>query len=410
MGIYLQQQGGVEQLAFPEPGHMVKADNIGNKICYTAVMSAAGLVLGDVINLDEHQRAIVEGKTVSMLVDDNSMTGSMTGSKVAYFLCPDTQRFAACREPVQSKTSKTNNNLEDKEVMLKIGDELEAKMVKTTQSKHRSQHVLKICAQNLVQSSNGFLEMLPEGKENLMKVLSCKGVEVSLILAKRSIPNRTTCVGFFLVASVPRVIDGEQEKVCVHLFSSKPTTGQPLDLLHDKLLGQGFGAKDLCQANLWGPDAEVALGMLGPIIQFAWNLNNKIMGKDVPMDEFLDPSDDVMTKLCELYRSQREEAFSKLLSSVKTYMPDWGSHGGSPVFSTDDDCEVEDCEDEDEDCEVCNEGGPRASRRASPRASPRKRARSSPVRQDEETSEEDSEDEEGEDEGMDELSDDEYQP
>lgn len=309
---------------FPDPG---KAYNINNiqmgASCYSLMKNSEGkLAIADVMFLGMTDKTeIVGGMAGSILVAPNTMEslGEHPPAIVSGFMIgPPVAMIPKMAEPDNEVTEKKKKKavVSVNEMMMKVGDE-EVKMI---MSKHISCDVLKMPADFIIEvGADEQLHTVREGKADLMKVLSCDGVEVSLILAKSFIPKKTmNRAKFLLVAASPNMNDGEP----MHLLSSMPQVGSQSDLLKPDLLGLLYGAKDLSKVP-WGSERDVVMGMLGPVIEFAINLSQVITSfqwQQSMINSLPEELRGVTKRLHKLYQDRKGEEFSELLSCVKTRM------------------------------------------------------------------------------------------
>ena len=308
---------------FPDPG---KADKIHNiqmgASCYSLMKNSEGkLDIADVMLLTMTDKTeIVGGMAGSILVAPNTMEslGEHPPAIVSGFMIgPPVAMIPKMAEPDNEVTEKKKKAVVSvNEMMMKVGDE-EVKMI---MSKHISCDVLKMPVDFIIEvGADEQLYTVGEGKADLMKVLSCDGVEVSLILAKSFIPKKTVNrAKFLMVATSPKMNDGE----AMHLLSSMPQVGGQSDLLKPGLLGLQYGAKDLSKVP-WGSERDVVMNMLGPVIEFAIHLNQVITSfqwQKPVINSFPKELCLVTKRLDKLYQARKGEDFSELLSCVKTRM------------------------------------------------------------------------------------------
>lgn len=311
----------VKKVNFPNPGGVMKIDGLmqgGNSFSLVKDKDGKTQIVDVMMLAFDEVPGIVHGKAGSILMPhDLSNSGEFPSIFSGYMIGPPVATIPKMTEPEvtdQSCTQKKKPAMSVKEVVMNIGEE-EVNMIL---SKHISRNVMKMPVAHVIQvGADDELQILPDGKADLMKVLMCEGVELSLMLAKSYIPKSANRVHFVLLASSPQFNDGDP----VHLLSSMPQSGAPSDLLKPGLLGQTYGVKDIWNVS-WGFDREVVEGMLKPIIKFARDLDQLITSSkwQKSINSFDPEMRGVAKKLQKLYQKRKGEEFSELLSYVKTCM------------------------------------------------------------------------------------------
>ena len=205
-----------------------------------------------------------------------------------------------------------------KQTTVMVGDDAISAFV----GKHLTSTVIKVADIDSlfeVGADNKSLERVQKGVLDLTKVLSCHGMEISLLLARGKIPNKTKCVEFKLLAKHLHVNKGEP----LYLLGTKPQIGNPPHLLTAGLFGLDKGAQDISDLP-WGQHGDLVVPMLEPIILFATNLNKLLTSSNWQSQviQLFSPGkcQDVAKALHKLYKSKQIPQFSYLLSCVKTRM------------------------------------------------------------------------------------------
>jgi hypothetical protein len=311
---------------FPAPGKVVEINDLQmGGTCYSLMKNGEGkLSIADLMYLGmTTESEVVTGKAGSIVVVPSKTTGIYPSIVSGLMIGPQVAmipKMAVADEEVvvaEKKKKKKPAVKAVKELMMSIGSDKEARVIS---SKHITDQVMKLPVDFLVQEgATNELELLPEGRADLLKVLMCDGVEVSVMLAKSFIPKTTTRAMFVLVAKSREFNDGE----AVHLLSSMPQAGTPKDILKPDLLGLEHGVNSLWDLP-WGDDREVVTGMLLPMVKFANDLSNLITAQEFQkksmLRQFPVELRKVVNQLQNLYAKRKGSDFSELLSCVKVRM------------------------------------------------------------------------------------------
>jgi hypothetical protein len=315
----------MRKMNFPAPGKVVEINDLQmGGTCYSLMKNGEGkLSIADLMYLGmTTESEVVTGKAGSIVVVPSKTTGIYPSIVSGLMIGPQVAmipKMAVADEEVAvaEKKKKKQAVKAVKELMMSIGSDKEARVIS---SKHITDQVMKLPVDFLVrEGATNELELLSEGKADLLKVLMCDGVEVSVMLAKSFIPKSTSRAMFVLVAKSKKFNDGE----AVHLLSSMPQAGAPKDILKPDLLGLEHGVNALFDLP-WGADRGVVTGMLGKMIKFASDLSNLITAQEFQKKSMLRqfPAELcwVATRLQNLYAKRKGSEFSELLSRVKVRM------------------------------------------------------------------------------------------
>jgi hypothetical protein len=310
---------------FPTPPKVVEVENLQmGGTCYSLMKNGEGkLSIADLMYLGmTTESEVVTGKAGSIVVVPSKTTGIYPSIVPGLMIGPQVAmipKMAVADEEVAvaEKKKKKQAVKAVKELMMSIGSDKEARVIS---SKHITDQVMKLPVDFLVrEGATNELELLSEGKADLLKVLMCDGVEVSVMLAKSFIPKNTSRAMFVLVAKSKKFNDGE----AVHLLSSMPQAGAPKDILKPDLLGVDHGVNSLWDLP-WGADREIVTGMLLPLVKFASDLSNVITAQEFQkksmLRQFPVELRKVVNQLQNLYAKRKGSDFSELLSCVKVRM------------------------------------------------------------------------------------------